>query len=253
MNPESSAVDWNRRFTVQAGWTKPLRDFLIEQTGMNSASNILEVGSGTGVILRSTNEKIGGQAVGIDFNLETLSQNKTIQHDQVISCADVYSLPFPVNSFDFVISHYFFLWLKFPSRALLEVQRVLKPGGIAIAFAEPDYEARIDYPEQFQPFGDAQTKSLIDQGINSKTGRSLPSFFSTSGFTEIKYGISGFQIPVQVINQDWESEWKILQYDLSGYFSSAEMNQYKSEDKISRLSGSRVSWIPTFYAIGRKN
>jgi ubiquinone/menaquinone biosynthesis C-methylase UbiE len=137
MNPESSAVDWNRRFTVQAGWTKPLRDFLIEQTGMNSASQVLEVGSGTGVILRATNEKIGGQAVGIDFNLETLSQNKTIQHDQVISCADVYSLPFPVNSFDFVISHYFFLWLKYPSRALLEVQRVLKPGGLPLHSLSP--------------------------------------------------------------------------------------------------------------------
>jgi len=253
MNPENSILDWNQRFSIQAEWTKPLRHFLIKQTGMGSDSRVLEVGSGTGVILRDTIEMVGNQVVGIDFDLERLSENKVIQQDQIVSCSDVYNLPFPVNSFDFVISHYFFLWLKHPIQALVEVKRVLKPGGLAIAFAEPDYASRIDYPEEFQSLGDAQTKSLVDQGINSKTGRSLPSFFSGSGFTEIQYGSSGFQIPVQIINQDWESEWKMLQHDLTGIFSSTEMEQYKSDDKKSRLSGSRVSWIPTFYTIGMKN
>jgi SAM-dependent methyltransferase len=173
--------------------------------------------------------------------------------DQIVSCADVYFLPFPSNTFDFVISHYFYLWLKDPIRALLEVKRVLKPGGCAIAFAEPDYASRIDYPEQFQSLSDAQTKSLVDQGINPKTGRALPSFFSGSGFTRIQYGLSGFQIPVQELSKDWGSEWVMLQYDLSGIIPVEQLDLYKFEDKKTRLSGSRVSWIPTFYTIGKKN
>lgn len=253
MNPENSNIDWNDRFTVQAEWTKPLRHFLIEQTGLSNASRILEVGSGTGVILRDTNEMVGIAPVGIDFDLERLSENKSIKQDQVVSCADVFLLPFPINTFDFVISHYFFLWLKDPIQALLEVKRVLKPGGFAIAFAEPDYISRIEYPDKFQPMGDAQTKSLIDQGINAKSGRSLPSFFSGSGFTDIQYGLSGFQIPSKELSKDWESDWTILQHDLSGIFSAEQVETYKSEDKKSRLSGSRVSWIPTFYTIGKKN
>lgn len=196
---------------------------------------------------------VGNQPIGIDFDLNRLSENKAIKQDQVVSCADVYSLPFQVNTFDFIISHYFYLWLKDPIQALKEVKRVLKPGGIAIAFAEPDYASRIEYPDQFQPLGDAQTRSLIDQGVNSITGRSLPSFFSDSGFTEIQYGLSGFQIPVQELNQDWESEWKMLQHDLTGIFPVEQLDQYKSEDRENRLSGSRVSWIPTFYTIGKKN
>lgn len=253
MTPEHSIFNWNQRFTVQAEWTKPLRQFLINQTGMSSSSSVLEVGSGTGVILRDTNKMVGNQPIGIDFDLERLSENKVVKPDQVVSCADVYSLPFPVNTFDFVISHYFYLWLKDPFQALVEVKRVLKPGGFAIAFAEPDYAARIEYPEHFQALADAQTKSLIDQGINPKTGRSLPSFFSGSGFTDIQYGLSGFQIPVQVLSKDWESEWKMLQHDLSGKLSNEQLNQYKVDDKKSRISGSRVSWIPTLYTIGKKN
>lgn len=253
MNPEIPIIDWNQRFSVQAGWTRPLRQFLIEQTGMRSTTRVLEVGSGTGVILRETIEMVGNQPVGIDLNLERLLENKFIQRDQVISCADVYFLPFPLNTFDFVISHYFCLWLSDPVKALLEINRVLKPGGFAIAFAEPDYASRIEYPEEFQALGNTQTKSLIDQGINPKTGRSLPSFFSESGLTEIQYGLSGFQIPVQSLSNDWESEWTILQHDLAGNISTTRMDQYKLDDKKSRLSGSRVSWVPTFYTIGKKN
>ena len=246
-------LDWNQRFTTQAEWTKPLRQFLIEQTDMTSASSVLEVGSGTGVILRETIEMVGNQPVGIDFDLERLSENKVINPDEIVTCADVYYLPFPVNTFDFVISHYFYLWLKDPIQALIEVKRVLKPGGVAITFAEPDYASRIEHPEQFQPLGDAQTKSLEDQGINPKTGRMLPSFFSGSGFSEIQYGLSGFQIPVKELSKDWESEWKMLQHDLSGKISTVQMDQYKLDDKKNRLFGSRVSWIPTFYTIGKKN
>ncbi len=253
MTPEQSNPNWNQRFSIQAEWTKPLRQFLIEQTGMSSSSSVLEVGSGTGVILRDTIDMAGNQPIGIDFDLGRLSENKAINPDQVVASANVYFLPFPVNTFDFVISHYFYLWLKDPIQALTEVKRVLKPGGRAIAFAEPDYAARIEYPEYFQTLADAQTKSLFVQGINPKTGRLLPSFFSGSGFTDIQFGISGFQIPVQELSKDWESEWKMLEHDLSGNGSGIQLAQYKLNDKKSRLSGSRVSWIPTFYTIGKKN
>ncbi len=253
MTPELSNPIWNQRFTVQAEWTKPLRKFLVEQTGMSRFSSVLEVGSGTGVILRDTDDIVGTHPVGIDFDLERLSENKAIRPEQIISCADVYHLPFQVNTFDFVISHYFFLWLKDPIQALKEVKRVLKPGGIAIAFAEPDYKARVEYPEEFQLLADAQTSSLVHQGINPKTGRSLPSFFSASDFTEIQYGLSGFQIPVQELSKDWESEWKMLRHDLSGRLSTEDLIHFKDEDKKARLDGSRVSWIPTFYTIGKKN
>src|SRR5512133_1557424 len=84
MTPEHSNPNWNQRFTVQAEWTKPLRDFLIEQTGMRNSSSVLEVGSGTGVILRETAVLVGNQPVGIDINLERLRENKAIKPEQVV-------------------------------------------------------------------------------------------------------------------------------------------------------------------------
>ena len=44
--------------------------------------------------------------------------------------ADVYSLPFPDGFFDAVFAHAVLMHLREPVRALEEVRRVLRPGGM---------------------------------------------------------------------------------------------------------------------------
>jgi hypothetical protein len=41
-----------------------------------------------------------------------------------------------------------------------------------------------------------------------------------------------------------------LRSDLSGQLSEEEFTHYKAIDAQSRLTGSRILFIPTFYAIG---
>lgn len=253
MKPKSVEIDWNSRFSVQAAWTRPLREFLINQIGIGKSSRILEIGSGTGVILRETNDQLGSQAIGIDFALNRLVENKKIETEQVISCANVYDLPFLESTFDYVISHYFFLWLQNPIRALHEVKRVLRTNGSLLVFAEPDYSSRVEYPEEFHKIGSLQTRSLSRQGINPSAGRMLPENLTLAGFKDVQFGLPGFQHFIRQYPPDLDSEWQMLEFDLENEINPKELEQYKKKDKESRLSGSRVSWMPTFYAIGRKN
>jgi ubiquinone/menaquinone biosynthesis C-methylase UbiE len=249
MNQNNPTIDWNDRFSRQAEWTKPLRDFLSKQLGITHSSSILEVGCGTGVILRDLHHCIPF-GVDIDFSrLRIASELGGIQH---LSCADGYSLPFPSNTFDFMVFHYLLLWIKRPQSLLSSILRVLKPGGAVIAFAEPDYQSRIEYPDEFEQFGTLQTNSLIQQGIDARIGRKLPGLLSSAGFKNIQYGISGFQNQAKNDTKDIDSEWTVLKEDLRYTNSQVILDEYKKKDEYSRSNGSRVSWVPTFYAFGTK-
>lgn len=252
MSPSNPAIDWNERFSVQAKWTRSIREFLINQLGITKTSRVLEVGSGTGVILRETRDITNCQMFGIDFDFKRLVYSKKINPQEAVNCADAYHLPFADNTFDFIMAHYFFLWLKTPLHVMFEVNRVLKHGGFLVAFAEPDYSARIEYPEEFQELGIIQTDSLAKQGINPIVGRSLPLLFSQSSFEEVQFGLSGFQYPVKIISDDWDSEWEVMESDTLGKILPLKFSELKLHDQQARMAGTRVSWVPTFYAFGKK-
>jgi len=252
MKQNKSSIDWNLRFSTQAEWTRPLRNFLFNQLGLSKSSQVLEVGSGTGTILRETAGYSHCTPFGIDNDFSRLTINKQLQIDQIISCADVYHLPFSQNTFDYVISHYFLLWLQDPVDALKEISNVLKPNGMVIALAEPDYLGRIEYPKDFEALGNLQIKSLIQQGANAKIGRLLPEILSKTGFVDIQFGISGFQNSIIHFPSSANSEWNVLEDDLLFLDKKPNLGKFKELDLDSRKKGTRVSWVPTFYAFGKK-
>lgn len=241
---------WHERFLVQSRWTQQLRQYLYDQIGINKTSRVLEVGCGTGVITSEISEYSSQPANGIDIDYDRVQKAASIISAPHFSCADVYHLPFASQSLDFVISHYLFLWLKEPVLALKEMLRVLKPGGTVAALAEPDHLARIDHPKELWKLAELQTRALINQGANPMMGRMLPDIFAKSGVREIQYGISGFQTSPTTIPEWFDSEWKTLREDLSPYLQQKELDTFFELEKKSRLEGSRVLWVPTFYAYG---
>lgn len=246
-------LEWHARFTVQAGWTQELRHYLYNQVGLNEKSLVLEVGCGTGVITSELKQYTKTLVSGIDIEFDRLAVAKKLDPATHYDCADVYHLPFFKDTFDFVTAHYLFLWLKEPAQAMAEVLRVLKPGGGLIALAEPDYLARIDSPQQLWTLGEMQTKALIQQGANPMAGRLLPTHFSQAGFSDIQYGISGYQVKSNEIPDWFDSEWKTLENDLAHQASPQKLEVLRKIDLGAYQNGSRVRWVPTFYAYGKKN
>jgi ubiquinone/menaquinone biosynthesis C-methylase UbiE len=242
-----TTAQWDQRFRQQAGWTFSARHYLLEKAALGNEARILDIGCGTGAVLAELASEFP-RSVGIDINQEYLLWFREQSPRVLLTGADGYQLPFPVNSFDLVCCHFLLLWLKDPAAVIDEAIRVCKPGGILLVLAEPDYGGRIDHPPALQVLGEAQTQSLIDQGADPYIGRKLAGIASSfSRLRDIEVGILGYQASLHDKNSFWEREWEILADDIRDRFPTEDLEDLKRVDQEARANGSRVLYVPTFY------
>ena len=244
-----TTAQWHDRYMKQAEWTASLREYVFKQIGFNGAGSVLEVGCGTGAVLSSLpgNPNI----LGLDIQYPIIEFAKSGHQQTGFICGNAFHLPLADVSFDVTFCHYLLLWLKSPLHALQEMKRVTKKGGFVVAFAEPDHSGRIDYPSELCELGALQSQSLAKQGVNLFSGRQISELFSLAGFTEIVSGVMAFQKPGAGLPDWFESEWQMLEHDLGGSIDAARLSDYKAADELAWTEGSRILWVPTFYAFGR--
>ena len=260
--------DWHTRYTLQARWTRDLRRYLCGKARLDQAHTVLEVGCGTGAVLASLPECTSAALHGLDIDYPVLQFAKS-QTPASLTNGDAFQLPYASASFDAVVCHYLLLWLSDPILALQEVRRVLKPDGSLLIFAEPDYGGRIDYPQELSILGEWQSTSLRQQGADPQAGRQLSSWLHAAGFEQIVTGLLGGEWSGEFNQAEFDSEWEIIQHDVRQAFQPADVEQTFSLpttngglkvhptldelqliDKNARLSGERVLYVPTFYALG---
>lgn len=95
---------------------------------------VLDVGTGTGILLPLIRQAIGpkGTLIGFDFSLKMLEKAKRRQcpGEKILINANVESLPFRSDLFDRIICFSAFPHFSDKLRVLLEMVRVLKSGGV---------------------------------------------------------------------------------------------------------------------------
>jgi SAM-dependent methyltransferase len=113
---------------------------------------LLDVGCGPGAITLGLAELVQpGEVVGVDVQTSQVEDARRLAAERGVGnarfeVADVYRLPFPDGSFDAVFAHAVLMHLREPVRALQEMHRVLRPGGIA-GLRDPDWGAELFFPE----------------------------------------------------------------------------------------------------------
>lgn len=96
--------------------------------------HVLEIGSGTGSNLSYYNMTLIDKLTISDYHLKT--KLKKIRHEKIeVLQIDVQTLPFPDNSFDYIVHTLVFCSVENVEQGLAELKRVLKPGG-KIVFIE---------------------------------------------------------------------------------------------------------------------
>jgi ubiquinone/menaquinone biosynthesis C-methylase UbiE len=243
-----SIQDWHNRFLQQAKWTSGIRQYLYQKTRSNQEKPVLDVGCGTGVIL---NDFYSEEIIhGLDLELDRLLFAQTHHQDVHFICADAHHIPYQTNHFSMILCHFLLLWVTNPTRVIQEMKRVGEPGGAILILAEPDYGGRIDFPESLQSLGEAQTKSLQTQGADPFAGRKLAKWLSNAGLEEIEVGVLGGQWKDKPTKKDREIEWQVLASDLENFLSEQEILEYREKDWAAWEDGSRIMFVPTFFAVG---
>jgi len=241
-------MNWHTRYTQQAKWTRTLRAYIFDKITLNETHRVLEVGCGTGAILSELPSHLSLH--GLDIDPAALVQCQVHVLFASLIRGNVLHIPYSDSSFDVVYCHFLLLWVSDPIQALLEMKRVTKIGGNVIAFAEPDYSNRIDKPDEFVQLGKWQTEALKKQGANPAFGARLAESFFQAGIEIVETGTIQ-SAENEASAQDWGMEWAVIESDLAGQVSDADIQKMKLADKVARERGERILHVPTYFAWGR--
>lgn len=147
----TAADSWDHRFI-----TKELMAFLttlVPTLGLKPGQRILDVGTGTGVLIPFLRQAVGpsGSVTAIDFSerMIQICRNKYAHlHNVTIELQDVEALDVPPESFDAVTCFGVFPHLQAKEKTLHHLQRALRPGGtLIIAHALSSTEVKAHHRE----------------------------------------------------------------------------------------------------------
>jgi ubiquinone/menaquinone biosynthesis C-methylase UbiE len=249
MNP--SVRQLHQRYRIQASWTTAIRKKLYAKTDLSGARRVLEVGSGTGVLTAEISDSSQTRTYGIDVDPQATHLARELDVHTRYLVGDGMALPFAGNAFDITFCHFLLMWVSDPLEILHEMARVTVQDGYVLALAEPDYGGRIDYPSELNQLGRWQGEALASLGANPTIGRRLRSLFTHAGLTQIQVGVLGGEWTAEIDNEALQSEWETLNADLGNRFSDEVLHHLQHIDDQAWQEGTRILYVPTFYACGR--
>ena len=226
----------NTRYEQQAVWTEALRSYLFKKLSGKDQLSILEVGCGTGAVIRNLEMNYSDRIrmmAGIDINRAVLKFAKKMNNSDYIQ-SDGSKLPFASHTFDLVYCHYLLLWVKEPETVIREMKRVSKVNGLCAVMAEPCYKELSAEPEELSELAEMQKSKLRGSGANINIGAELQSLFRNAGFTEFE-----FEKYQQLKSTDAfiENEIKQLTRDIG-------ITDFKADPKVSYKY-----YVPTYFAL----
>lgn len=134
-----AADSWDRRFHTLS--LSSFLEKLVPQFGLEAGQNILDVGTGTGVLIPYLTRAVGpvGAVTAIDYSENMIKIGKT-KHSHLknvsIKLGNIEETAFPTESFDAVICFGVFPHLENKEKTLRNINHILKPDGkLVIAHA----------------------------------------------------------------------------------------------------------------------
>ena len=160
---------------------------------LKSGMTLLDCGCGPGTITIGLAQTVApGQVVGIDIEPSVVARARVLGREHGVSTvhfqvASGFALPFAEGSFDAVFAHTLLQHLSMPTRALKEMGRVLKSGGV-IGIRNVDHGGRIIVPanQGLEDYYDLHERIWKHHGSDLRLGRHLRSLLRQAGFIRIE-------------------------------------------------------------------
>jgi ubiquinone/menaquinone biosynthesis C-methylase UbiE len=182
----------------------------LQHLPVSPQDRVLDAGCGSGsmsrLIARSFPE---AEVTGIDLREPYLEFARRCARSEQLpnvqfQIADVFALPFADASFDVVWTKYLLQWLKEPKRALNELKRVTRPGGVVVScdfasFAIEHFPVNAKFEQEVRRV----MTSLVDCDIGRKVG----SFMISLGFTDVHLEVEVDKIFTVIGRIDAQRRW----------------------------------------------
>ncbi|OSC39582.1 methyltransferase domain-containing protein [Mycobacterium decipiens] len=202
--------------------------------------SVLDVGCGPGTITVDLAARVApGSVTAVERTHDALSlaRAEAGRHDLSnisFATSDVHALDFPDDAFDVVHAHQVLQHVADPVRALREMRRVCRPGGI-VAARDADYAGFIWFPKlpALDRWLDLYDRAARANGGEPDAGRRLLSWAQQAGFDDVTPTGSVWCFATAESRAWWGGMWadRILQSDLahqlvdSGMATTAQLEE----------------------------
>ncbi len=203
---ELEALD--AQYVRQAPWFYGVRADLLRRVGLRAMRSVLDLGCGTGVVTEELVRRCTGRVVAADAEAAVfgLRPERFAGAQRVVAGAEW--LPFADGAFDLVFAQMLFLWVAEPAAVAGEARRVLRPGGVLLLAAEPDYGGRIEHPDA--GVGARMEVALRALGADPQVARRLPQVLRDAGF-RVDVGVHPSVIQPEELGAAWREEVRFLE------------------------------------------
>jgi len=218
--------------------------------------DLLDVGCGPATITLGLAQAVApGQVVGIDRDPGQVERSRAYVAERGasnvrIEVADVYELPFPDGSFDAAFAHVVFLHLSDPVRALREIRRVLRPGGV-VGLRDPDFGTIIQSPANatLDDFRAMRARAQAFHGANPMVAREYRRLLLEAGFAGSEAGASVRSAGNATECQEVAA---FINAQLSGVGATALAEGWADQAKLDEMRGAVDAWArraDAFYVV----
>jgi len=204
--------------------------------------SLMDVGCGPGTITADLATRVAPGRITAMEPTETALQlaraEVTARGQDTIGfvVADVHALGFPDATFDVVHAHQVLQHVADPVRALREMHRVCRPGGL-VAARESDYAGFTWFPSvpALDEWLALYRHTTRTNGGEPDAGRRLLSWARAAGFTDITATASTWCFATPTDRQWWGGMWadRILQSDLARQVAASGTATQVNLDRIS--------------------
>lgn len=186
--------------------------------------SLLDVGCGPGSITLDLARRVApGSVTAVDASAEAVDQARALAEKEDVTgidfrVGDVHELDLPDDSFDLVHAHQVLQHVADPVRALAEMGRVTRPGGI-VAACDSDYSGMYWYPllPELDAWMDLYQAVARANGGEPEAGRRMHAWARAAGFEDITYVPEVWNHSAPDRRAWWGRMWsrRILESDLA--------------------------------------
>ena len=240
--------DLTEHLRRQLGWYTEWWRWLLQGKvlpGLPPRPSALDVGCGPGFVMDSLSDILDVQGVDRDQDMVSAGRAKGAR----VVKGDARNLPFEDGSFDIVYCTFLMVWAEDQVAVLREMRRVSRRW--VLCLAEPDYEARVDFPLELKGL----TRSIVEgvrwAGGDPCAGRRLRHLFASCGL-EAEVGVHPGIWSLPRSRHESPQEWEWARSLAGDAAEEGELRRLRAIWEKALEEGSLLQFNPTFYALARK-